>query len=241
MGLVIFNNRSSKDYYAEIESPPWYKTPARDYELTHVPGRNGDLLYDQGSYQNLDVTYTMSVVPPEGYTYAETMLKFQSWLHSGSGYCRLEDSYDPEHYRLACFKDESEIDNYFEKAGRVNVTFHCKPGRFLKDGEEPILMDEATKVIINKTEQNARPFFMIAGSGTGEFTVNNYTVTISEIENGMIIDCDLMDCYKDNTNLNNRVSISPVDDFPVFIPGRNVMTFSGGIEALVIIPRWWSL
>ena len=240
MGLVIFNYQSSKDYYAEIEAPPTYKTPARDYELNHVPGRNGDLLYDQGSYQNLDVTYTMSIVPPQGYSYAETMLKFQSWLHSGSGYLRLEDSYDPEHYRMACFKDESEIENYFDKAGKLTVTFNCKPGRFLKDGEEPILVNEAA-MIINPTQHNARPFFMIMGSGTGEFTVNNYTVTISEIENGMVVDCDLMDCYKDDTNLNNKVSISPVDDFPSFIPGRNIVTHSGGIEGLVVIPRWWSL
>ena len=240
MGLVIFNNQSSKDYYAEIAAPPSYKVPARDYELNHVPGRNGDLLYDQGSYQNIDVTYEMSIVPPKGYTYAETMLKFQSWLHSGSGYHKLEDTYDPEHYRMACFKDESEIDNFLDQVGKVSVTFNCIPGRFLKDGEEPLLIDNAG-VIINPTQYDSKPFFMIAGSGTGEFTVNEYTVTIDGIESGMVVDSNLMDCYKDDMNLNNRVSILPVDSFPVLRPGRNTLSFSGGVQGLVVIPRWWSL
>lgn len=244
MGLVIFNNQSSKDYYAEIEAPPTYKVPARDYELNHVPGRNGDLLYDQGSYQNVDVSYVMSIVPPQGYTYAETMLKFQSWLHSGSGYYRLEDSYDPEHYRMACFKNESEIENYFNQAGKLTVTFNCSPGRYLKDGDEPILISDST-LIVNPTEFNAKPFFMVSGSGLGEITIKNtaiaYTMTIDGIEDRMIIDCDIMDCYKDAMNLNNKVSISPVDDFPIFAPGKNYISFSGGVNALVVIPRWWSL
>lgn len=240
MGLIIFNNGSTKDLNAEVEAPPSYSTPERDYDVVHIPGRNGDLVNDQGSYQNIEARYTLSIVPPEGYSFSETMRKFESWLHSGSGYCKLEDSYDQEHYRLAYYKEANEIENFLNKVGKVTLTFVCKPERYLKSGEEPVVLSNGS-VIVNSSGYISKPIFIVYGSGNGTFSINGITVTITNIVNEMVIDCEFMDVYKDGQNLNKRVSISPIDVFPEFVQGNNIIGISGGISSLIAIPRWWSL
>ena len=54
------------------------------------------------------------------------------------GYHRLEDSDDPEVYRLAMFRSKGSLQNYYDKATILNVTFECKPQRYLKIGERLI-------------------------------------------------------------------------------------------------------
>lgn len=242
----MFNGTSSKDVYAEIEEPPEYSVPKRNYTKTHIDGRNGDLIEDTGSYDNVECTYKMSIVPPRGYSYSETMSLFSSWLNSASGYARLEDSYDAEHYRMASFEGPFDISNVYEKGGKVDIKFSCMPFRYLKIGEEPITIKAGETEIVNPTNFSASPYIYISGSGNGSFKFNNTVTTISTIVNGMIIDSDSFDCYAlgNNgvyTNLNNYIEIDPVDVFPTFQKGRNKITVSGGINSIVVIPRWCTL
>ena len=53
MGIVIFNGISSKDLHIQVQTEPDYDFPEKDYNVTHVPGRNGDIVIDQGSWQNV--------------------------------------------------------------------------------------------------------------------------------------------------------------------------------------------
>lgn len=246
MGIVMFNGQSSKDVYAEVEEPPTYSVPKRNYNQTHIPGRNGDLIEDEGSYDNVDATYKMSVVPPKGYTYSSVMSLFSSWLNSSSGYARLEDTYDVEHYRIASFEGPLDISNVFEKGGKVELKFSCQPFRFLKAGEEPISLQNGKNVVVNPTSFKSKPFIYISGSGSGYFKINDITVTIASIYDGMIIDSDNYDCYKlgandSYVNLNSAIVVDPVDSFPEFNGGRNVVTVAGGIKDIVVIPRWCTL
>ena len=48
MGVIIFNNKSSADCRIQVAHPPGYAYPERDYTITHIPGRNGDIIQDNG-------------------------------------------------------------------------------------------------------------------------------------------------------------------------------------------------
>ncbi|MEY8515320.1 hypothetical protein AALC25_00060 [Lachnospiraceae bacterium 29-84] len=135
MGIIVFNGKSSKDYGIQVEHPPGYQTPARDYEMIHVPGRNGDILIDNGSFQNVDREYQIAV-GSKGEDFTGMANKISEWLHSASGYARLEDSYEPEYYRMASCADGITVENLLRHAGRATLTFNCKPQRFLKSGED---------------------------------------------------------------------------------------------------------
>ena len=138
MGIIMFNGASSKDYGIEVEHPPKYNYPERDYTIVHVPGRNGDLVLDSESYQNVERVYELAIGEYHG-DFTVLANRLSTWLHSARTYARLEDSYEPEYYRMALYQEGTSIENFFHQGGRVEVTFNCKPQRFLKEGEKAVV------------------------------------------------------------------------------------------------------
>lgn len=236
MGIVIFNGISSQDLHIQVQTEPDYDFPEKDYEVTHVPGRNGDIVIDQGSWQNVSRKYNLAMDAVK-ISYTEVASKIVQWLHSASGYARLEDSYEPDFYRMAMYKDSGSITNIYNKAGQIEVEFTCKPQRYFKSGEVADIFTTSTEYR-NPTDFPAKPLIKIHGSGLGTVRIGAYTVTINDILDGMIVDSEQQDTYKEQTNCNSRVSIP---EYPKLVSGNNVISISGGVTSIEIIPRWWTL
>ena len=232
MGVIIFNGIPSTNYGIHVEKPPVYATPERDYEVVHIPGRNGDLVIDNGSYQNVTRKYSISVGEIDG-NFTTLAAGVSEWLHSASGYARLEDSYESDYFRLAYYVADAEMENLFHQAGKMSIEFNCKPARFLKAGERAVPFTTAGSL--------RNPTVVVSGSGT--LTVGDQTITISGLTNStrMVIDSELQDVYEEGslTNLNSKVSFS--DGFPLLSPGVNTITFTGSITSVEVVPRWWIL
>ena len=236
MGIVIFNGISSNDLHIQVQTEPDYDFPEKDYEVTHVPGRNGDIVIDQGSWQNVSRKYNLAMDAGK-ISYTEVASKLVQWLHSASGYARLEDSYEPDFYRMAMYKDSGSISNIFNKAGQIDVEFTCKPQRYFKSGEAADIF-VASSEYRNPTDFPAKPLIKIHGSGSGVVGIGAYTVTINDIIDGMIVDSEQQDTYKDQMNCNSKVSIT---EYPKLVSGNNTISISGGVTSIEIIPRWWTL
>lgn len=253
MGIVVYNGVSSEDLDIVVEHPPKYHFPQRDYDVIHVPGRNGDVVFDKGSYQNVIRQYELAI---GDYTHDYTYLvnRISEWLHSGSGYARLEDSYEPEYFRQAMFMNEGEIENLYAHAGRITVEFNCKPQRFLKSGEVIHEITASDTVLVNPTNFESRPKLIVYGTGPGDlwFTKTDSktgeqkehsTLSINEINSSIIIDSELMDAYSivddEGTTVNRNNDI--MGKFPYIFTGINTINFNGGITKVEVIPRWWTL
>lgn len=236
MGIVIFNGISSNDLHIQVQTEPDYDFPEKDYEVTHVPGRNGDIVIDQGSWQNVSRKYNLAMDAGK-ISYTEVASKLVQWLHSASGYARLEDSYEPDFYRMAMYKDSGSISNIYNKAGQIEIEFTCKPQRYFKSGEIADIFTTSTEYR-NPTDFPAKPLIKIHGSGSGTVTIGAYTVTINDILDGMIVDSEQQDTYKDQTNCNSKVSIP---EYPKLVSGNNTISISGEVTSIEIIPRWWTL
>lgn len=235
MGLITFNGVSSRDFHIQVEHPPEYGYPERDYTITHVPGRNGDLVRDNGSYKNIFVKYEIAVAAPN--TDFQIMSnRVSEWLHKPIGYARLEDSYFPEHYRMAMYHEENSIENILNQAGRATIEFDCKPQRFLKQGERSVSIQNGGK-IYNPTAYKAKPLITISGS-SGSLRIGDITVTLNSIDEFVVLDCESENAYKNLTNCNGNITATY---FPVLTAGENTVTWSGSITAVEIIPRWWTL
>ena len=78
----------------------------------------------------------------------------------------------------------------------------------------------------------------MTGSGKGTVTVGGRTVTLSKITSGMILDSLTQNAYLGSSNLNGDISAA---EFPVLLPGESAISFTGGVTALDIVPRWWTL
>lgn len=237
MGIVIFNGVSSQDYGIQVEHPPEYQTPARDYEVIHIPGRNGDLVIDSGSYQNVNRSYQIAIGSMEK-DFTSMANAIAEWLHSVSGYARLEDSYEPEYYRMAMFQNEVAIENIMQHAGRTTIDFNCKPQRFLKSGEDAVRLS-ANTVLRNPTGFCSLPTITVYGSGRGVIGIGEYTVTISDINESIVLNSEIQDAYKGTSNRNLDIILS--NGFPELVPGENNITWTGGVTYVEVVPKWWTL
>jgi predicted phage tail component-like protein len=237
VGVITYNGKTSDNLF-QVERPPVYEYPERDVDVISVPGRNGDIIIDKGSYKNVNRPYEISVGSISG-DFTQLVNKIVEWLHTSTKYARLEDSYEPDYYRMAAYTDGGSIENLYHMAGKTTLNFNCKPQRFLKVGDTPVTIN-ATTLLNNPTNFIALPIITVSGSGTGILRVGDTIVNITTIQNGMIIDSMAGDAYKGTDNLNGTVDLSN-KDFPSLIPGDNEISFSGGITSVSIIPKWWTI
>lgn len=237
MGLIIFNGNSSLDYGIQVEKPPDHSMPEKDYEIIHIPGKNGDLILDKGSYQNVDRSYNIAV-GTEISNFITEAIKAVSWLHSASGYARLEDSYEPDYYRMASYIESATLANILQRAGRATVTFNCKPQCYLKDGENVLTFSE-NSTLVNPTIYTALPEITVYCDGDGVLRIGEHTITLSSIDGHITINSEIQDAYKGTENCNSSVALS--SGYPMLILGENEIAFSGDITSVDIIPNWWTL
>lgn len=269
MGVINFNGVStnSKRFSAPIlvETPPDYVFPSRDANFTHVPGRDGDVLVDNGSYNNVTRTYNLAI-GDEDIDYARLAYELSDWLHSANGYAKLTDSYDPEHYCMAAFVDEGSIVNILQHAGRISVSFNCKPQRYLISGDDKITLTlpdahhAGNNIIFNPTMFESRPLIKVNGTENGfsndelliakknvygQFIVE-HRIIIDGTIGPIYIDCELMDCYLLDQqegqiyNKNNCVTFDN-NKFPSIPTGTVSFGWTSGITSVEVIPRWWTI
>lgn len=235
--MIMFNGRSSLDYGIVVETPPNYEIAERDYDIIHVPGRSGDLSFDSGSYKNVNREYQIAFGSYDK-DFIEMANKVPEWLHSVSGYARLEDSYEPEYYKIAMYNESLDVQNILRHAGRVTISFNRKPQRFLKLGDQFVVFN-TNGVLRNPTNFKSEPIITIRGTGSGQVKIGDYICMISNIGTFTVLDCDVKNAYKNTENRNQYITLP--DGFPKLIHGDNEISFSGGVTSVEVIPKWWTI
>lgn len=237
---IIWDGKNSDSYGIIVTKYPDYKKPTRKTDVYSVPGRNGDIIMQQDAWENVNQPYEIAT-NGNGGTAADSS-NVSEWLFSADGYCRLSDSFDTTHFRLAYCSNGYDVENLMGVMGRAKIVFDCKPQRFLITGETPVTISTSGQTINNPTEFNARPLLKVIGGGSsGTLTINGTVFTISNTSAPIFIDCEEMDCYDANGDNKNSIVSSSNSEFATIAPGSNTIGFTGGITSVVITPRWWEL
>lgn len=217
MGNVKFGDISTKDLDLIVQAPPTYTFPEKDVEIQHVPGRNGDIVIDRNCYKNVTRIYSIASVFRSGTDFIANSERLIEWLTSNPGYQRLEDSYDPDVYRMATYKESGSLVNYWDQATAINIIFECKPQRYLKVGEIPLEFTGNTINIYNPTFMPALPKISISNIPKDPehvlmMDIRNYkgevssivTIETSDAYNEMTIDSENKIVYeKSGNNIKN--------------------------------------
>lgn len=231
---LIYGGKSSKDFNIWISGSGTFDAPQRDVSRISVPGRNGDLVMDNGRFENVNMTYS-AFIPRD---FPENMAGFRSWAKSMTGYQRLEDTYHPDVFYQAILIDSFDPETSpYNRAGTFDITFNRKPQRWLKSGEDFLPTITAATTLMNPTYFSSKPLIRVRGTGT--FYIGSIPVTVVTNPTYIDIDCDLMNCYNGLTNLNNYVELQN-NHFPE-LPSGSVGVTLGTITSLQIKPRWWTL
>lgn len=236
----VFAGKASSDFGLYVERYPQQGAPSRKVTTVSVPGRNGDLHFCDGSFENYEQVYKCyfrgcSAMPVHAHAVKE-------WLMGTTRYQRLEDAYDPDHFRLAVYNGPMDIENHLNRYGRCKVKFDCKPQSYLKSGEIPVAFTSANE-LHNSTAFPAKPLITVYGTGAGTLTIGATTVEIKAMEDVLILDSETENAYRQVGNgapeNKNRDIYAPV--FPELLSGSNAVSWTGDITKIEIIPRWWTL
>lgn len=198
---LTFDGENSKDYGIYITGEAVFNAPEREVEMVTIPGRNGQFALDMGRFENIEVTYPAGLFASTESDFADAISDFRNLLCSKRGYVRLQDDYNPNEYRMAVYKSGLELDPLQLKAGEFEITFDCRPQRYLTSGEtESTVANNGT--LTNPTLFDAEPLLKVKGYGTIGF--NGYEI---EIESGNIGTVDLWNGSRVNS-VNTTVSKS---------------------------------
>lgn len=251
MHTLKINGSTVPDIY--IDTAESFDKPKKNVETVNVPGRNGDLVIDYGTFQNVLIKYPC-------YIRGSFESKFQALINllgTLKGYQRLECSNDATHYRLGIpVLPQAPDVRRINEDGFFDLTFNCKPQRFLLSGETIINVSNG-QTITNPTGFDAAPQLIFDNPGTYSFKFENgytntnpayrkvdATATVDGIFiSSLIIDSAQMECYDigDQYPANQYVTFTP-NQFPILYgaDGQNKTKITAN-SSFRMQPNWWEL
>lgn len=218
-----------------LQNPIEFSEAVPVVEVESIPGRNGDLIFDTGAFENrTGVVECYSLLDGNVEMAIRAANKF---LLSKRGYRKLETTDDPDHYWLARVENGARIEQRLRTLSPFEISFDCKPQRFVKSGLEAVTMT-SNGVLYNQYGFNALPLITVYGSGEGVLTVGSRLVNILSLDGVLYLDSEVQNAYNERGNQNNTIN---APEFPVLVDGENTISWTGGIERIEIVPRWWEL
>ena len=157
------------------------------------------------------------------------------WL---DGYGKLRTSKDPNGYFKAEVIQAIDSDKLAGLYDKILVTFKINPGFFYMDsGDTPVVMT-VLGTIVNMGTIYSEPLIRIVGTGNITLTINGRVIIFTGIETFVDIDPDITpSVYKNNENQGYKM----VGDLPMFDVGPNIITWTGSVTEIDILPRWREL
>ena len=242
MSYFTYNGRSSEEFGLHIEKKHVFSAPEYDAGFTSIPGRSGDLIVSNRRFANVKVTYTVFLARKNIAALADVLRAVKGWLYTAPDrYHAITDSYDTGYLRCGVISGSLDIEEQFNKLGSFRVTFSCKPFKYSLEGLQEITVENGGG-IFNPEAFTAKPVITLMGTGNLTLTLQSggYSKTwnFKGITDGVVCDSEQMNFYYGTTLLNDKVT---GDGFPELPPGETVLTVSGGVSEIKIIPRWCCL
>ena len=226
----VFDKLNTLDYQMYCANKNQFEGGAKVSEIVKIPGRNGTLSIEDGSFENVPISYEM-------YCSKEIMpniAALRNKLAAMSGYKKLADSFDPDVFMRARYVEKFTVPTSDRKNAAFKINFDCDPRRFLKSGEK-VMEFTAAGSIKNPTDFKALPMLRVYGTGT--VTIGDISITITTADVYTDIDCEMQNAYKGSTNCNNNIELVN-GNFPALTPGINNISLST-VSKVELKPRWW--
>lgn len=249
-----FNGTNSLEYGVFITDKNSYNRPERDISFISVPGRNGDLIIDNGRYKNVNIKYGLRMVVPHIYWPYENISPaidtVVNWLSPTTNYYKLTDSYNPDYYRYACITSALTFNQKHSDIVDFSVTMSAKPYKYRHDGNTATTITSTT-TLYNNENAAALPLIRLYSSDeynqktesqkqttSVSFVINGTVFPVYNVNTYVDIDSELMSVYKSNTNMNKYYTIT---NFPVLGQGASTVGLVSNAKKIEIIPRWRAL
>ena len=248
---ITFGGIDSSNYGIYVAGNAVFNSPERDVTMIDVPGRSGQLTLDNGRFLNMEITYNAFVAGDNPNDIKSRIRDFRNAIGAKTGYQRLTDTFHTDEFRQAVFRNGLEVEpTIYQTGGFFDITFDCKPQRWLTSGETWVTVLSGPQSIDNPTLFDASPLIRVSGAN-GNVVIGNYTIAVASnpgtLSGAQVnIDCELGDAWYVDLLTGNIVSLNSYitmsgSDFPKLNPGTNTVNFTGSITQVDIQPRWWRI
>lgn len=240
-GNFILDGVNSEDYNLFIQRTPLLETPARRLELKNAFGVHGGVPYDEKAYDNTELQLLMFI---DGKDHNKDREKVDALLRNTGTFKELIPYWDPTkiYYVMNLGKTQYERFSFYGEKQALQTTFTVKPYKYLRNVSDIVLTTSgtATNPFLNDVSQ---PLITIEGSGDVTLTINGDNYLIQNVDGSVTIDSERYSTYKKETSgfITNQNSKYRQKKYPIFTPGNNSISVSGGATRVVIKPRWRSL
>lgn len=218
MEYFIFKGTRSDELGIIVKEMPAISKSEKDIETIEVSGRNGAFHIDNGTYKTKK--YKIKCVLKEN-TYLDQI----KLLFEGTGKLELSTELGREY--TATIQNQIDFSKYLTYLREFTLNFELDPISCSKTETAKTITENTS--FVGGGNCNVNPKITIVGTGT--VTLNNIPIVVTET--GITIDCELMNCTKNNLNKNDKVNIDT--DFPCIKPGTNTISLGEGITSVSIV------
>ncbi len=223
-----WNGRRCTEFGIHVLEQPVYTLPAERSTFTSVPGRSGSLTTLEGDEVYDDIVLTATCMIDSESRISE----LSAWL-KGSGNVAFANR-SGGFYRARIVNQIA-----FEKILRGNphrkfaVNFRCQPFWYQESVPE-VTVTESLTTITNPGTVASEPIITVYGSGDITLMVGTTIVELTEVDESITINCEMLECHKGSASCNAQMS----GDFPVLASGSNAISWTGSVTKVVIQPNW---
>lgn len=231
--MLSFNfcgKNSYTDFGIIISKRPSLPSPKRRVSYIDIPGRDSNLKYDEGTFEDITIAVECSI---KGNNIAEKLDNIKAWLF-GAGESDLIFSFQDDKKYKGQVVNAIDFKQVFKYTSVFPIIFNCRPFKYAVQNNIFTIIENGTS-IINPGTLKSEPIISVYGLGNISLTVNETTINLVNITEKIVLDSVIQDAYNDSgDNLNNKVS----GDFSRLKTGLNKFTWTGNVSKIEVIPNW---
>ncbi|KOA76592.1 phage tail component [Clostridium botulinum] len=224
-----FRNKDSfKDFGIAVKTRPAIPMPQRRVQYETIPGRNGSLTIDDETYDDITITIDCNFLTNEMRNKA---IEIKHWLMGGQDKLILSDATDK--FYMAQAVNKIDITQTLRVLGSFPIIFNCKPFMYYFSGLDTITVTSPKIIYSPEFVVKSEPKITVYGQGDITLNINNNSIKLKNVQDYIVIDSVIQECYKNTQNCNNQM----YGEFPLLIE-ENKINWNGNVSKIEIIPNW---
>lgn len=247
-----FNGVSLRSLGGRITEKPYHTIAKRRVEREKIYGKSGDDFIDSGSYENVDFSVKIALLPyTRGQTAQQAARAVIDWLAPlQNAYYEYRDTENSGYFTQAVLTNFAQIERELRTMLTATLQFSRLPYWYSDEGTRQIDLGNKSTVLVNPELYSAEPIvtFTYTGSAAaanlrGVVTVNDSTVrfSVSPTNNLHIFDSVEKQHYRTDDGVKTYLGLELL---PELLTGEN--RISGGLEnatsftsySVSVIPNW---
>ena len=224
----IFRGKNSLDMGVIVTSMPDVYKPKRRVSTQEIPGRDGVLHVEEGTYENYSKVVACAVVK------RANLDSICVWL-DGSGEAIFSTEPDKV-YRVRVDYQISigKMLQYFQK---LQVTFDTFPFKYSVNAADDFVVLTKPALLRNRGTVAAEPKIKIYGTGSVVLTINGKEYRLDGLQESVVLESEMMEVL-DGAGVTYTPPDLDDDLFPRLEVGNNEISWTGNVEKIEIEPRW---